>query len=497
MKKNQYKKRNSFQTLLLILGITISGTYHNSYAQKKKYDKWNLPEIVNVSESTKAKLNYKELKGKLPIRNTKYMIRVPENWNGILLNNLDYYKQADSPRSISFLEKGYALSGTQRRSDRGRSYDPAHEAHDFITIFDLFEATFGKPKKIIQLGCSGGGTVTLTMVEKYSDRIDGGIAGCAATSPWMANIHLDGLFVLKSLIAPELAIVNLANFEKKELAELGKKWKKALDKAQETPEGRARIALAITVGQWPAWGGRGDVPVPKPDSKDIQALQNSMYHSMVALLPNVRTRGTSMIERAGGGQIRSNVEADYAELFKNGNSDYVTAVKTLYKQAGLSLKKDFKKINAAPRIKSDPKALKFWSAPGRTHVGEPKVPLLRIHTSGDGLVYPVLAQGYEELVQKKGYSELFRSAYVNNWGHCMFSNGEWLAAIETMVQRLNTGVWPKTDPESMNKRSKKIAPKAAARYFDFKAVEKPNHVWLPSINDYKGVESPVSDCCQQ
>lgn len=471
---------------MIFIIVLTTGLFNTSYSQKKKFDEWNLPEVIEVSESDKSKINYRELKGALPIRQTEYMIRIPNNWNGTLLNDLDFYKKANSPRSIFLLEKGYALSGTKRRHDRGKSYDPAHEAHDFITIFDLFELTFGKPKRIIQLGCSGGGTVTLSMVEKYSDRIDGGIAACGATSPWMANMHLDGLFVMQSLIAPELPIINLANYDKKQLAEIGEKWKKALKIAQQTPEGRARIALAITIGQWPAWGGRGDAPVANPDPTNVQALQESMYQSMSILLPNPRTRGTSMIERAGRGQIRSNIGLNYATLFQNGNSDYKTAVKTLYKKSNINLEADLKKINAAPRIKPDPQALKYWSAPGRTHVGEPKVPLLRIHTSGDGLVYPVLTQAYEELVQKKGYSEMFRSAYVNNWGHCMFSNGEWLAAIETIELCLNTGVWPKTDSKSMNERAKILDPKAKSRFFNFKGVEKPNRNWVPTIKDFIG-----------
>ncbi|GAA4237990.1 alpha/beta hydrolase [Postechiella marina] len=458
----------------------------NGQNKQTTTDDWNLPKVKDVLDSNLVKLNYRELKGTLPIRQTEYMIRVPKKWNGTLLNDLDFCNKANSYLSMLLLEKGYALSGTHRRKDRSKSYDPAHEAHDFVTIFDLFEVAFGKPKRIIQLGCSGGGTVTLSMVEKYSDRIDGGIAACAATSQWMANMHLDGLFVMQSLIAPELPIVNLFNYENEQLEELGIKWKKAIDKAQKTPEGRARIALAITIGQWPAWGGRGNAIVDKPDITDLHALQESMYYSMAMLLPNLKTKGTSMIERAGGGQLRSNEGIDYVELFNNGNKNYKTAVKLLYKEAGINLLTDFEKINAAPRIKSDPIAIKYWSAPGRTHVGEPKVPLLRIHTSGDGLVYPVLTQGYEELVKQKGYSKLFRSAYVNNWGHCMFSSGEWLSAIETLMLRLDTGFWPETDPQAMNERAKKMEPNSKARFFNFQGVEKHNRTWVPSIENYIG-----------
>lgn len=473
----------------LVLGASISVLSIRATAEPKQAgdsDGWNLPEVIEVPGGARSKVKYREINDALPVRQTKYMIRVPENWNGTLLNDLDYCKKADSQMSVLLLEKGYALSGTHRRSDRSKNYDPAHEAHDFISIFDVFEATFGKPKRIIQLGCSGGGTVTLSMVEKYSDRIDGGIAACAATSQWMANTHLDGLFVMQSLIAPDLPIVSLGSLDDQQITVLGNKWKKAIEAAQQTPVGRARIALAITIGQWPAWGGRGKAPVEKPDPTDVEALQKSMYLSMAMLLPNTTTKGTTMLERAGRGQLRSNVGVDYAAFFQNGNTHYKAAVESLYQAAGHSLAADLKAINAAPRIKADPAALKYWSAPGRTHLGEPKVPLLRIHTSGDGLVYPNLTQGYEELVRTKGHSQMFRSAYVDSWGHCTFSTAEWLTAIDTLMKRLDTGEWPKTDPTSMNSRARSVDPDGKARFFEHQSVEKYNRVWIPSMKDYSG-----------
>lgn len=438
-----------------------------------------LPSIIN------SQVKYTEVNDKLPVRETQYMIRVPENWNGVLLNDLDYYKKADSPRSMQLLNQGYALSGTVRRSDRFKNYDPAHEAHDFVSIFDVFESKFGKPKKIIQLGCSGGGTVTLSMSEKYSDRIDGAIAACAATSPWMANTHLDGLFVLKALLAPDLPIVGLGDLNKEEMDALGSKWEAVVKKAQQTPEGKARIALAITIGQWPAWGSRGK-SIPQPDTNNTKELQQSMYESIVRLVPSKKTWGTVMIENAGGGQVRWNTGIDYKDLYSNGNTSYKKAVERLYKEAGIKLNKDLESINRSPRISADKHAVKHWSAPGRTHIGKPKVPLLRIHTIGDGLVYPSMAQGYEELVRKNGYSELFRSAYVNRWGHCSFSSSEWLAAIETMIKRLDTGEWPDTSPEAMNKLAKSLDSNGTALFCDFDGVKKYNRTWEPSVEDYSG-----------
>ena len=64
------------------------------------------------------------------------------------------------------------------------NYDPAHEIHDIVSVLDIFESLFGKPERTSQMGCSGGGTITLAMAEIHPDRIDGAIAACGATSQW-------------------------------------------------------------------------------------------------------------------------------------------------------------------------------------------------------------------------------------------------------------------------------------------------------------------------
>ena len=51
----------------------------------------------------------------------------------------------------------------------------------------------------------------------------------------MANTHLDGVFVLKALLAPELPIVDLASLMDDELEALGASWEKVVDEAQQTP----------------------------------------------------------------------------------------------------------------------------------------------------------------------------------------------------------------------------------------------------------------------
>lgn len=450
---------------------------------------WNFPEAPESTGITKSKLKYIEIEDAIAIRNTEYRIRVPENWNGTLISDLDYHRAAESPKHLYLLEHGYALSGTLRRPDRLKNYDPAHEIHDLVSVLDVFEAKFGKPKRTIQFGCSGGGNVAIGMAEIHPDRIDGAISAGAPTSPWFTNTSLDGFVVLRALIAPELPIVNLP-LQGDEIKAIGAAWREALENAQKTPEGRARIALAVTIGQWPGWGGtfgkNASSSVPEPEPSDADALQTSMYQTVSLVLPSERTFGHTMLELAAPGQLRWNTGIDYREFFENGNPLYQKAVRDLYKKAGLSLENDLKQVNSSPRVKADPEAIRWWSAPGRTHVGKPKVPLLRLHNNGDLLVYPSMVRGYESLVAENGYSDLFRSAYVNRAGHCTYSVAEFAATIETLEGRIETGEWPSTDPKTLNALGKSLDSSSATQFYEFTGVKKYNRVWLPDANDFIG-----------
>src|SRR5690606_22974290 len=56
---------------------------------------------------------------------TPWNMRRPAEWNGVLINDLDYVGAKDGERSCFWLTKGYALSGTARNPQRTYNYDPA------------------------------------------------------------------------------------------------------------------------------------------------------------------------------------------------------------------------------------------------------------------------------------------------------------------------------------------------------------------------------------
>ena len=428
--------------------------------------------------------SYEEEHGTLP-DGTIYRMRVPANWNGTLLRDLDYAGRPDNAVNSYLLSQGYGMSGIQRHELRAFRYDPVREIANLDEVLNRFEAQWRTPDRVIQFGCSGGGQVTIAVAEDFSDRIDGAVALGVHTPVWLMNTFLDGWFAMKALIAPELPIIDLPFTASGGTAhgvegEIPDAWKRAVDAAQETPEGRARMMLATTLGQWPMWSTG---LVPKPDLDDIPALQHSVFH-------NVRDRYSNnpggeariMFESAADGrQLSWNTDIDYRELYENGNESYKAAVQALYAEAGLDLEADLDRVNAMARIEASPYALEFWGAPGRNHRGQPKIPLLRMHEIGDFQVPMAIVAGYEDLIRENGAESLYRTAFVNAPTHCGFNPAEVGAAIETMMHRLDTGSWEETTPEAMNARAAALDTPASPRFIDHQPYmpRSYNRTWRP------------------
>ena len=413
--------------------------------------------------------SYEEEAGTLP-DGTHFRMRVPANWNGTLLRDLDYAGRADNAVYSFLLSQGYALSGTQRHELRAFRYDPAREIANLDGVLDRFEDRWRIPDRVIQYGCSGGGEVTIAVAEDFSERIDGAIALGAHTPVWLMNTFLDGWFAMQALIAPDLPIVDLPATASGGSAhgvegEIPEAWRRAVEAAQATPEGRARLMLATTVGQWPIWSTQ---LVPKPDLGDVPALQHSVFH-------NVRDRysynpggeARIMFESAADGrQLSWNTGIDYREFFENGNESYKAAVRALYAEAEVDLDADLERVNAAQRVEASQHALAFWNAPGRNHRGTPKIPLLRMHEIGDFQVPMAIVDGYDELIAENGAEPLYRTAFIDAPTHCGFNPGEAAAALETMMQRLDSGRWAETTPEAMNVRANELGASASPRFID-------------------------------
>lgn len=400
---------------------------------------------------------------------TPWNMRRPTKWNGVLINDLDYVGAKDSARSCYWLMNGYALSGTARNPQRTYNYDPAREQDELMQLIDMFAERYGKPKTVVQYGHSGGGFDALNIAERFGDRVDGVVAGCAHEQVPLMNMMMDGWFVLKTLIAPELKIVGFDDLDT--VSEQSAKWKEALSAAQETPEGRARIALAAAIGQWPAWG---TTSVPKPDPEDKAALQEAIFETVLFNAGQPGGQSRFMSEHAGGSpvprQLSWNKGIHYEDFLGNAEPMLGALVQALYADAGLDMKEDLDKLATAERIEADPEAIAFWAAPGRTVHGTPTIPVLRFHTTGDSIVPPTIMDAYVQKMEANGgNTALYRTTVVDRPGHCTFDPSESAAAVDALLSRINTGIWPDLSPDAMNARAKELIPASEPLFVPFES----------------------------
>jgi pimeloyl-ACP methyl ester carboxylesterase len=379
---------------------------------------------------------------------TAYRIDVPDPWNGVLLIGLDYAAGAARPSdtTLALLARGYAMAGTTRLVT-GWAVDQSI-ANQLATI-DLVVKTYGKPTRTIVLGSSLGAHTGAATIQAHPDRFDGAVLMCGglAGTVGLWNSKLDALFVAKTLLAPNDTTLPVIGIPADFATTARPAWLKALAAAQETPQGRARIALAAVLAQLPTWS---DPRKPQPSASDLAGLQAGLYDSLAGgPLPTVGQAMSSRneIERRSGGNISTNAGVDYARLLAQVSGGDL--VRELYRQAGIDLAADLETLRRAPRVTADPKALS-WTVSG-TWDGKLAMPVLTLNGVGDNISPVSGQQAYEAAVRAAGRQEMLRQVYTNTAGHCGFSAAETVAAVETLTARLKTGQWgDTTNPYSMN-----------------------------------------------
>jgi pimeloyl-ACP methyl ester carboxylesterase len=377
----------------------------------------------------------------------QWQITVPANWNGTVINDLD--RIGNNSRANFFLPRGYAYTGTRRHPDRDTNWNPQAESNNMVKVLDLFEGEFGRPVRTIQFGCSGGGSVALSVAEDHPARFDGVVAMHATSPVTLENMRLDLTFALKALLDANNQLPLIVGDAGIAAAE--KLWIAALTAAQTTPEGRARMALAGVLAQYPIWGSNYTPHPAKPDPNDPAAVQQALLR---AVLDGARRAVTSRPQWDNPAGLMSwNTGVDYREFYKNADPRHKQVVRDMYAQAGLHIQRDIDadldRINAAPRIAATAEAVNYWRA--RTHTGIIGVPMLHISNIGDAGTPAANMSSYEDSVRKAGRNALYRQAFIDASGHCTFNTAEMGAAVETMVRRINSGRWSNlANPEQMN-----------------------------------------------
>jgi pimeloyl-ACP methyl ester carboxylesterase len=387
-------------------------------------------------------------------------IQVPAGWNGTLFLYSHGYVTPGSPNPATdvgdpvtggwLLAHGYALAGSSYATT-GWAIQQA--LPDQIHTLNVFDKKVGKPAQTIAWGHSLGGIITAGLIQDYPGRFSAALPMCGVLSGGVAtwNTALDAEFAFQQLIDPSggLQLVNItdptANLTAAETAAAG---------AQATAQGRARLALVAALGDTPGWFTPLSAE-PAADDFTGQEANQFLWDTQVTF-PFVFALRAELEARAGG-NVSWNTGVNYVrDLQKSAD---LREVRALYKAAALSLSSDLKTLDTATRIKPDRKAVSYLS---RYIIfnGHLSVPVLTMHTTGDGLVVPENEQAYSSVVARAGDSALLRQIFVHRAGHCAFTPAETITAAQTLLNRLATGHWSQQalQPASLNAAAAGLGP---------------------------------------
>jgi pimeloyl-ACP methyl ester carboxylesterase len=409
----------------------------------------------------------KHLEGTLP-SGAKWVFDVPAEWNGTVLlyshgfNPGPANPARNSPHAAGaadwLLQHGYAMIGSSYASVGWALQDAVP---DQLATLQVFTKEIGTPKRTIAWGDSMGGLVTLALVEQYPDRIDGGLPMCASVSGvvGMMNQALDATFILKTLVDPgsDVKLVEAGPLQPEHAVDDRSAAQALLKKAWDTPQGRARLALAAVIGQIPGWI---DPKKPEPGPGDYGAQQQTFYEAfpMGAFFPREDQA------RRAGGNASWNTGVDYGkQLELSGRKPMIEAI---YRKAGLDLQRDLNTLKHTPRISADPKAISYMK---KNYVpnGELKRPVLTLHTTNDGMTMVTYESAYAAAVQAAGKSQFLRQTFTRRAGHCTFATGETISAMLALEQRVKTEKWEDvTHPEALNAKAFELGLEGA-RFVEF------------------------------
>ncbi|HEY6640555.1 hypothetical protein [Povalibacter sp.] len=399
---------------------------------------------------------------------TAFRIDYPDQFNGTLLVGLDYASSnPNSAATQALLARGYAMAGTTRFVTGG--WNTAGGVNNQVEVVNKFKSVHGRPIRAVAFGSSAGGHTGAATIQARPDVFNGAVLMCGGLSGTVGQWHakLDAVYVAKMLFAPNNPNLPAINIPDDFATNARPAWLAMLANAQQTPEGRARIALAAVLGQLPTWSNPAK---PKPERWDLAALQAGLYDSLAGgPLPTIGQAMSSRneIERRSGGNISSNVGVDYAELLSRVENSEV--VRQLYRDANLDLNDDLKTLARSPRYKADPKAI-AWAEPG-IFDGELEVPVLTVNNIGDNISTAASQSAYENEVERAGAKHMLRQVYVESAGHCGFSAAETVAAVETLQARLLTKKWSDSDnPHKLNALARSLN-LGAARFIAYQPDE--------------------------
>ncbi|MGZ4175735.1 MAG: alpha/beta hydrolase [Solirubrobacteraceae bacterium] len=369
---------------------------------------------------------------------------VPSSWNGTLLlyshgyGTLSPQDAPDPNTQAALLGAGYALAGS--------GYDPngslwalGSAVRDQFQTLRTVEKTVlpSRPTQVLAFGTSMGGLISALEDQQSNGRLDGALTTCGlvAGGIQLNNYQLDGEYAIDKLLAGNAA--KLVNYTSQgDAVNAAVTLNTAATQAQNTPEGRARLALAMALMNVTTWAPGQSMPGVYDYVTQEQEQYNEEFVSNPVMI-FIET-GRQQIELAAGGNGGWDAGVNFAKLLSH--SSYYAEVHALYQAAGLSLRDDLKTLTQGANIRASDRAIR-WLEQTSVPTGHLQVPELDLHTISDQLVPVQQENYYHGLVRRAGDRDLLRQDFVARQEHCNFTPAELVAGVQAVQHRVSAGSW--------------------------------------------------------
>ncbi len=337
-----------------------------------------------------AKADYGRLGGSL------YQIELPDNWNGRLVLYMHGFQFAAPAVTVGPPDiRDYLIgNGTAWGASSYSSTDliPGRAADETAALWDMFVSKYGHPKRTYVIGQSMGGAAAFISAERYGNRYDGALAACgyAGQSAFIETVY-DFFFAGAYAAGVTQAEFNASN-------DIPSLITTRIEPALNDTAARKKFE-DVLVGMS---GG------PRPfDRLGIHEAEQTNWLLAATFVPR---------------RIVGNAERTYVL------------------HAGSSVSSDDFSRNVV-RFSADPERAKAFIE-GNEITGDLRMPMITLHTTGDGVVPMDEEQILRQRVEAAGKGDHLVQRLVEDPGHCHFTQSEWEQGLADLMNWVENGVKP-------------------------------------------------------
>jgi pimeloyl-ACP methyl ester carboxylesterase len=325
-----------------------------------------------------------------------YQFEVPLRWNGRLVLWMHGFEDFRPEAAVSapdvrayLIAQGYAWGASSFSST---SWIPGRASDETAALWDHFVASHGRPDRTYVIGLSMGGAAGHIAAERHADRFDGVLALCGAAGATPALTDGANQFVAAAYAAG----LTQADFDAS--ADIGALIRDRIRPALVDPARRdrfERIMVELTGGARPF------------DREGLRAAEETNWRRLEAA-------------------VAAGVIPRRAAPYRLGPLSDVSAAKF---------------NRGAIRLRTNDALLDQFVA-GNEVTGALRMPLITLHTTGDGQVPIEQARILRRRVDAAEAGELLVQRVVRDPGHCGFTTTEWVASLEALVRWVEDGITP-------------------------------------------------------